>query len=215
MALSQSTWHTVAQLVVLVSALACSGSEVSPSDTDTAHLDDADAIPNAEDTERSDDGARTEPAPFEPHATVVRLVNGAAETRSRVSACAGPRDIVGIRPAAIATEPPTPTCARVDCDTTRDNEVLAPENQCSGPACAPLRVDRVPGAVDVDYEWDGVYWTLTERNCYDATTPESGTPMLVRACFGRPAAGDFDVQDVTCTDFPFVYGVPFVEVVLQ
>jgi hypothetical protein len=207
MALTRLTWHTVAQLGMLVSALACSGSEESADGTETVQRD-------ADTTEHSDDGDPLDRAPVQPQATVIRLINGSSETRSRLSPCSGPRDIL-VRPAAIGSEPPVPTCSQVDCADTSEDEVLAPATECSALACAPGRVDLVPGAADADYEWDGVYWALTERNCYDATTPESGAPMLARVCFGRPAAGDYDLQDVTCTDFPFVYGVPVVEVELQ
>jgi len=159
----------------------------------------------------------TTPEPADPsleaHATTIRVVNGSAEMHARVGSCTGPEEI-GIRPAAVQVEPPVPTCRRIDCSTLSSGEALARENECTGVACAPLRVDLAPGAADADYAWDGVYRTLSERNCYTPTIFEPGTPMLAHVCFGRPD-GDYDLLDVTCSDHPFAYGTPLLEIELE
>jgi hypothetical protein len=38
--------------------------------------------------------------------------------------------------------------------------------------------------------------------------------MLAHVCFGKPA-GDYDLRDVTCSDYPFAYGTPLLEIELE
>jgi hypothetical protein len=175
---------------------------------------DEDPGPSPEDTEQRDPSEHADRSRFEPRATSIRVLNGTDEVRSRYSPCYGSYSI-GIRPAAVDSIPRQPTCSKVDCATLADGEILAPTAECAVPACGNGRVDLAPGAADVDFDWDGTYLTLTPRNCYEPTTFEPGAPMLARVCFGKPAAGDYDVQDYTCTDYSFAYGAPMLEVELQ
>lgn len=211
-------WHKLAQLAVFGSLWACSGEilEQAAELQDTQNTNDAaeDSLPLPEDTGSRDANEHADGARFEPRATAIRVLNGSEEARSRYTPCYGSYTIA-VRPAAIDSTPRQPTCSKVDCATLGPGEVLTPTAECAVPSCADGRVDLAPGAADVEFNWDGTYLTLTQRNCYDPTTFEPGTPMLARVCFGRPAAGAYDVQDYTCTDHSFAYGAPMLEVELQ
>lgn len=218
MARTRWVWHRVAQFVVLGSVWACSGeaSDEAAESADTQNPDDSPEEPEspAEDTEQGEDVEDPEGSRLEPLATAIRVLNGSDEMRSRYSPCAGTYTI-GIRPAAVESVPRQPTCSKIDCAALPDGEVLMPAAECAVPACQSARVDLPPGGADLDFHWDGTYLALTQRNCYEPTTFEPGTPMLARVCFGKPAAGDFDVQEYTCTDHPFAYGAPMLEVELE
>lgn len=211
-------WHRVAQFAMLGSVWACSGEalEQAPELRERQDPNDSSKDPASrpEDTEQRgaiEQGSRSR---FEAQSTAIRVLNGSDEVRSRYSPCYGSYTIE-IRPAAVDSLPRQPTCSKVDCATLADGEIVTPTTECAVPACGDARVDLAPGAADVDFIWDGTYLTLTQRNCYDPTTFEAGTPMVARVCFGKPAAGDYDVQDYTCTDYSFAYGVPMLEVELQ
>jgi hypothetical protein len=173
-----------------------------------------DELLREQDTERSDANDPIVPTSFERRATAIRVVNASAEVRSRYTSCSGAYAL-GIRPAAVDAPSRQPTCSKIDCTTLDPDEILTPMTECSAPACADGRLDLAPGEADAEYDWDGVFLTLTERNCYDSTTFEAGTPMLARVCFGKPGASDYDMQDYTCTEYPFAYGAPVLEVELQ
>jgi len=189
---STLVWHKLAAALAFASVLGCSG-EATENET----------------TERTD----PEPS-LEALGTAIHVVNGSAEMRARLSPCSGEPYGVGIRPASLDAESPAPTCSRIQCSSLSANETLAPSTECAAAACAPGRVDLAPGAADTDSQWDGVYLTLTERNCYEPTMFEPGTPMLAHVCFGTPANFS-DLLDVSCTDHPFEYGAPSLEIELE
>jgi hypothetical protein len=169
----------------------------------------------AEDTEHRAEDEHAERSSVEPHGTTIRVVNASAEVRSRYVPCGGQPYSLGIWPTAVDGNPKSPTCRPIDCATLEPDEILMPDTECPLLSCGDGRLDLAPGAADADYHWNGIYLTLTERNCYDQTTFELGTPMLVRICFGKPPEGNNDVRDSTCGDYPFAYGAPLLEVGLQ
>jgi hypothetical protein len=190
--------------MVLGSVLACSGQatqSVEVTDPD-AQLEEPDA-PQLEEP----DAPRLEARP-----TVIHVINGSLEMRSRYALSDA---IAAIRPAAVDHEPAVPTCDRIDCATLSSGETLAPETQCARTLIAPARVDLEPGAAAPDYQWNGAYPKLTSRNCYITTTFEPGTPMLANVCFGIPGPGPYDAQDFRCTQHPFAYGEPLLEIELE
>lgn len=207
-------WHRVAHVVVLGLALACSGETLEVDDTNAPEGSSDDERLRSAESDRRDDDEHAAPLPIEPRGTTIRVVNRTDGMRSRYSPCTGSYTI-GIRPAAVEPLLRPPTCSKVECASLNAGEVVTPESECSAAACAPARVDLAPGMADVDYPWDGVYLELTERNCYVPTRLEPGTPMLARVCFGVPAAGDYDVLDHSCEDYPFAYGTSVLEVELQ
>ena len=192
----------MAHLALIGSTWGCSGEALEHAELGAANGD------------RRDDDGDAARSSLEPLVTAIRVVNFSAEVRSRYTPCTGSYTI-GIRPAAVDSTPRSPTCTPIDCATLNPGEVLTPVIECSAVACAPSRLDLPPGAADADFDWDGRYLTLTKRNCYDPTTFEPGTPMLAHVCFGKPAAGDYDVQGYTCTDHPFAYGAALLEIELQ
>lgn len=206
-------WHSVAQLVVLGSVWACSGEALEQSsDTQNSNDSAADDLRNTADTERGDSNEVAHALEF--RMTAVRVVNRSSEVRSRYASCTGPSYTIGVRPAGTDLPSLSPTCTKSDCAAVPAGETLRPDTECSVLTCAPQRIDLAPGAADVDFNWDGIYLTLTQRNCYEPTAFEPGTPMLAHICFGRPAAGDYDIQDYNCSDYSFAYGVPVLDVEL-
>jgi len=190
--------------MVLSSVLACSGQAAENGEV---------AEPDTQLTQQDTQLTQQDAQQLEARPTVFHVVNGSPEIRSRYTLSADEGD-VAIRPAAVDQEPATPTCYRIDCATLSSGETLEPETQCASTLIAPLRVDIEPGAADANYQWNGAYSTLMPRNCYTDMTFEPGTPMLATVCFGKPA-GFADVLETKCTEHPFAYGQPLLEIELE
>jgi hypothetical protein len=211
------TWHNVAQLLLLGTSWACSGATAeqlppAPEDVTQATRDTR----GAEDAQQEQDAPEVPDEPtLEPQGTRLRVLNASAEVRSRYVPCGIDLSYtIAVRPASLTSAPLQNTCTRVDCSTVPAGETVPPSLECTAPACAPGRIDVAPGTRDEEYDWDGVYMALTQRNCFRPTTFDAGTPMLATVCYGA-ASGDYEVQDFRCTEHPFAYGQASLEIELR
>jgi len=197
-------WHRLAQPLAFAWLLGCSGEadDVAPDDPVHEQADDQE-----HDTDSRDRVA--EPV-FEAMPTSIRVINRSDHVLSRYKAAAV-ETMLDIRPQSVSEIAPMPTCSRVDCASLGPGEVVTPQSVCSAVTIAPLRHDLSPGDSDEYMSWDGVFWSLTERNCYEPQSFEPGTPMLAHVCFGEPGPGPADVTALSCEDLLFAYGQPLVE----
>lgn len=207
---SSLAWHMLAQPLASACILACSGqAREFPSDQQSL----------ADGSKRGQDGAATErrsaqAVSLEPMPTTIRVINRSDRVRSRHTPCAGTYEI-GVRPATLDRLPTLPTCNQVECASLGPSEVVPAESICAVPACEDGRVDVEPGGADADVTWDGVFWSLTERNCYVAQTFDIGTAMLASVCFGVPGESPWDITSLGCEDRPFEYGQSLVTIELE
>ncbi len=194
------SWHSLTQFASLLSIAACGG-----------HSEKTETMPAT--PERSEEGVDARGA--DPLETLIRVSNGSAGVRSRYSSCSGSPYQIGVRPASAETVASPPTCSPIDCATLAPNANVPVDSECAAPACADIRIDFDPGTSDQDYVWEGVYASLTERNCYDSRVMPRGTPMLARICFGEPGDDLYSMKNFECEDHPFDYGDAVLDIALQ